>query len=333
MRRLIFILLVIALGWMGYWAVGAIALERGLVRWFEAREADGWIAHQGGVEISGFPVRFEVRIEAPELADPETGLAWSAEAFRFNAASHRPTEITAIWPEDQTLATPFERIAIRAEVMQGLVGFQPNTALALRRADIAMRAVDLASTAGWTGGLASAQLTVLPSDHGPYAHRVDFDAVDLRLAEAVKDRLDPAGILPREIALMELAADIAFTAPWDRAAIEEARPQITALDLENLRARWGDLDLRAAGALSVDGAGLPTGRITVKAVNWREMVGIARSSGVLPEALAPTLERALEILAGLSGPPDTLDAPLSFRDGFVSFGPIPLGPAPRLVIR
>ena len=48
-------------------------------------------------------------------------------------------------------------------------------------------------------------------------------------------------------------------------------------------------------------------------------------------ALNPTI--LSELMAALEGPPNTLDAPLTFENGFISFGPIPLGPAPRIVIR
>ena len=91
--------------------------------------------------------------------------------------------------------------------------------------------------------------------------------------------------------------------------------------------------LDAAGSLTVDPKGTPEGRITIRATNWRDMVAVARASGSLPEGIADTLERGLEILAGLTGNPRTIDAPLSFQNGFVSLGPIPLGRAPAFVIR
>ncbi len=78
---------------------------------------------------------------------------------------------------------------------------------------------------------------------------------------------------------------------------------------------------------------MPEGRIALRATNWREMLRIARTAGVLPEAIAGTVERGLGLLAGLSGNPETLDAPLTFAGGRVAFGPIPLGAAPRLRLR
>jgi len=333
MRRLVVLLLFLGLCWMGYWAAGAITLDRSLSRWIEARQTEGWVAEVDDIAVTGFPARFAVTVSGVDLADPVTGLAWRAPTFDFVAPMTRPTEITAIWPDAQVIASPFERITVGAAKMEGTLGFAPDTGLALQSSDIALEDIALTSTLGWTAGLTSGQWVTSQSVLGDNAHRLDFTADGLRLAEPVKAALDPAGVLPDALSNVTLRADIDFTAPWDRRAIEIARPQITALELEDLNARWGTLELRAAGALTVDANGVPTGQITIKAVNWREMLGMAEATGALPAALMPTIERALELLAQLSGPPDTLDAPLSFQDGFVSFGPIPLGRAPRMIIR
>jgi hypothetical protein len=83
----------------------------------------------------------------------------------------------------------------------------------------------------------------------------------------------------------------------------------------------------------VDSAGLATGEITVKARNWRDMVKIAVGAGLMAPEFEGTITSALEFLAGLSGDPETLDTPLKFDRGRVWFGPVPLGQAPRFVIR
>ena len=71
----------------------------------------------------------------------------------------------------------------------------------------------------------------------------------------------------------------------------------------------------------------------MKAVEWRRLLEMAVATGLVAEPLAPTFERGLALLAALSGPPDTIDAPLTFARGQISLGPIPLGPAPKLIIR
>ena len=332
--RTAFVVVLAALGlWAGYWAVGSIALDRGLSGWLEDRAAEGWLAEYSELTVEGFPSRFDTTIRDLELADPETGVAWQVPEFRIEAASARPTRITAIWPPEQAVASPFERITVTSGTMQAEIGFEPDTALALETSDFVLSDMALVSTAGWEAALAEGTLTTNQAAGVENGHDIRFEASSVLPAEPLRVSLDPAGVLPETVETLRIAATLGFDAPWDRFAIERARPQVTSIDLDELQATWGDLDLRAAGELAVDSQGVPEGRITVKATNWREMLGLARNSGLLPEALAPTVERAFELLAGLSGPPDTLDAPLSFQNGLVTFGPIPLGPAPRLVIR
>ncbi|MEM6729385.1 MAG: DUF2125 domain-containing protein, partial [Pseudomonadota bacterium] len=74
-------------------------------------------------------------------------------------------------------------------------------------------------------------------------------------------------------------------------------------------------------------------RLTIKATNWREIISIGQALGTIPDGMVTTITRALEVLASLSGPPNTIDVPLSFQRGFVSLGPLPLGPAPKLRLR
>jgi hypothetical protein len=164
-------------------------------------------------------------------------------------------------------------------------------------------------------------------------YEIGVEALDFRPAEHLRRSIDRLDGMPEEIETLRLDAVVTFDAPWDRTAIEDARPQPTSIDLRELRATWGRLDLRAAGELAVAPDGTPTGEIAVKAVNWREILDLATASGALPGSFARPLARGLEALAGTSGSPDTLDATLTFRDGRIFYTFIPLGPAPRLVLR
>lgn len=333
MRKLLLIPVVLGLLWVGYWFVGAMVLDRAVTGWIDARGREGWVANYDDVTVTGFPTRFQTLVRDVELADPVTGVAWTAPDFRFTAQSARPNEITAIWPARQTVATPIERIEITSDRMQGRIGFAPNTALELRSSDIALQNVALASTLGWSAALESGVLRTSSSDVAADAHDILFEASGLRLAETVRGRIDPARMLSERIDGLRLQAWVDFDAPWDRFAIEDGRPQITAIRIDDLRATWGQLDLRAAGAVTVDVDGVPEGEVIVKATNWREMLDVAEAAGAIPPSVRSGLERGLGFLARLSGPSETLDVPLTFRGGLVTLGPIPLGPAPRIVLR
>ncbi len=333
MNRLIVILLVISGLWMGYWVVGSTALERGMSAWIDARRAEGWAADVGEIDVAGFPNRFDSTLTDVHLADPETGVAWSAPFFQILALSYRPNQVIAVWPDEHVLSTPLQTITFTSDRARGSVYLEASSALALDRATIVTDALRMRSTLGWTVTLEEGRFATEQIPARENAHRIGTEMAGLTPSLATRSLLDPAGVLPDTIERVHLDASVGFTAPWDRFALEEARPQVTDIDLQDLSARWGDVTFRAAGSLSVDADGVPEGRITIRAVEWRRLLDMAVATGLVAEALGPTLERALELMASLSGRKDTLDAPLTFQKGFVSFGPIPLGPAPRLLIR
>ena len=80
----------------------------------------------------------------------------------------------------------------------------------------------------------------------------------------------------------------------------------------------------------LDDEGYPLGKIAVRAKNWKDMLALGVSSGLIPEELKGTLEGGLGLLARLSGNPDTIDAPLSFNNRVMSLGPFPIGTAPQI---
>ncbi|SIO45714.1 hypothetical protein SAMN05444722_2278 [Rhodovulum sp. ES.010] len=333
MRLLLTLAIAAAVLWTAYWALAARGLERGLAGWIETRRAEGWAADYATIEVTGYPLRFDTALSGLMLADPDTGLAWTAPTFRIEAESHRPQRVTAIWPASQQIATPDQKIALGAGRMEGRLGFRPGVALELAEGAFTLERVSLASTADWNAALARADLAVQAVEGRPATYAVDFNAEEMRPPAPLVALLDRAGLLPEVFQHMRVDAVLAFDAPWDRTAIEDRRPQITAVDIGKLDARWGDLALEAAGELDVNADGRPAGTLTVRATNWREMVEIARASGRLPEGLADRVEQGLGLLAGLSGRPETLDVALRFAAGQTWLGPVPLGPAPDFTIR
>ncbi len=333
MRKLAWLAALAAALWSGYWYAGARGIERGLALWLEARRAEGWQAEATGIGTTGFPFAFETTVTGIALADPETGLGWEAPEFRFGAPSHAPTRAHAVWPQTQRLLTPRERIDITAGEMRAALGLVPGPDLVLDTSEVTLSDVVLSSSAGWKAALASGSLATARTDADPLAYEIRFVARDVVPARFVLLALDPTGRLPGEIAEMDLDLRAGFDAPWDRHAVETRRPQPVRLDLHRLKLLWGAMQIEAAGSVTVDADGLPEGSITLRAVNWREMLGIAAGAGWIPAELVPGIEEGLSLLARLSGNPRTIDAPLSFRNGMVAIGPVPLGPAPVLKIR
>jgi len=334
MRILLAVILLAATAWSGYWFLGAQAAERGLGDWFDARAAEGWVVGYGSLRTAGFPNRFDTTLRDVRLADPATGWAWSAPMFQALALSYRPRHMIAVWPDRQTLATPLQTITISSDRMRGSVVVEDLQAFALERATIEFASVGIASTADWRASLALGQLALRRTPAAPGGYDIALTATDLTLPRAITGVLAQSQMTGDTVQRLSLDARVVFDAPWDRAAIEMRRPQPRRVEITLARASWGALDLRIAGDLDVDARGVPDGSLTVKATNWREMLAIAQAAGLVPAALAGLLEGGLARMARLSGNPDTLDLPLRFAGGRVSLGGVlPLGPAPRLVLR
>ncbi len=333
MRRILVAIALLAAVWGGYWFIGATAAETGIRAWLEARRAEGWQADYGQVTTRGFPGRFDTAITDLVLADPHSGLAWSAPLFQILTRAYRPNHIIAAWPHRQTLATPYEKIALTSATMRGSIRFLPDSALTLDALRLDLADFKATSSAGWSAQLATGFLATRRNDALDNGQDLHFEATGARPPLRVLALLDPARLLPDRFQTLRVDLSAGFDAPWDRYAIEKRRPQLRAVDIGDLRATWGELDLQAAGKLSVDAAGIPSGKIALRATNWRHMLQVALDAGWVDRDVSRTVERALELLAGMSGNPDTIDTTVHFAGGWVSIGPIPIGRAPRLHLR
>jgi len=323
----------LAVIWSAIWLAGSIATERLVSGWLDQREAAGWVVARDGVQTSGYPIRFLTSLPGLMLADPHTGWAIEADGFRLDQLSYRPQAIRAVWPAEHSLSTPYERITIRAEQLEAMLHVRPLDNLALVQSETLIAALEMDSDMGWSSTVAQAVVLVAEQEEAGHRYDIRIDASGVVPTGEVLALLDPAGLLPQQIEAVHFDAVMGFARAWDLTALESSRPAITRVELAELRAEWGDLALRLSGDLDVDAQGLPTGDLSVRAQNWREMIEIGANAGAIPAGFRGTLEAGLGLLAGLSGRPEDLDATLSFSDGQVYFGPIPLGPAPRLILR
>ena len=333
MRILLIAAACLIAGWSAFWWIGSRAVERSTAAWLDARAEDNWVANYSGVRTIGFPNRFDTTISDLELADPETGVAWSAPFLQLLRLSYQPNHVIAVWPGTQTIASPHQRWTLGTENARASLVFVSRSDYELDRLTAVFDGVAVDSTAGWSAEIEQARLAARRSAVVPEGVDIAFELTDLRPEGVLLAKLAEAGLVPGAIGKLEADARLAFDAPWNRQAVEARRPAVTGLELNLLKMTWGRLELWMAGDLAVDAAGRASGEITVKARNWREMLRIGEEAGWIPESMAQAIESGLDLLARLSGSPRTLDAPLAFRDGEMFLGPVMLGEAPRLRIR
>lgn len=331
MRIILAAVLALAALWSGYWVYGSRGVEAETRAWLDQRAAAGWIASYSDVSAQGYPNRFDTTISDLDLGDKGTGLIWSAPFLQLFRLSYSPNHIIVVWPQTQTLSTPNQRLTLTSEAAKGSLIFVPDGDTQLDHATFVSETVAIASSDGWRVEAAKA---LLATRSGPLPHAVDLgvDVTELRIGGNLADRLNAADLTPGTIEHVKINATLGFDAPWDKQAVEDKRPAMTSLDLKEMQIIWGDLEFNASGALTIDPEGLPTGKITIRAKNWREMLQLAVAVEWVPAGLAGPIESGLTFLSSVSGAPEMLEAPLKFENGKVAFGPITLGDAPRLIL-
>ncbi|MEO0917579.1 MAG: DUF2125 domain-containing protein, partial [Pseudomonadota bacterium] len=282
------------------------------------------------LETGGFPNRFDTTITDLRLADPATGIAWSAPELQILSLAYKPHQVIAVIPEPHRFSTPLETFDIAHEDARASLFLKPEPALGLDQAILIVSDLKLGTAPGieTTLDLGRFAAEAVPAAENTYRFGADIEA--LKPSAPVRRLLDPGRIMPDIVENFRLDATASFDKPWDRFAIEDARPQPTRIDLANVSAQWGTATFRAAGKVDVTPEGFPVGEVTLRAEDWRRILQFAVTSGLLPESAAEPVERGLELLADPRG---NLDATLGFRGGFVWLGVIPVAPAPRLVIR
>ena len=334
MRLLLNLILLGAVLWSGYWFVGSQGSQSAFESWFQDRRGEGWVAEYSDFSVQGYPNRFDATFNDLALADPDTGLSWDAPFFQLLALSYQPNHVIAVWPQNQLVATPLGKYDIASEDMRASLVLQPDTQLALERTTLtAEKLVITPSNPPAPTSMNALSLAAERVQASDATYRLGFSADGLKPSVSWVRAVDPNGTLPDTLDALSADLTVTFDRPWNRSAIEDARPQPRNINVKLAQAKWGQLELQFAGAVDVNDAGQPNGQITVKAKNWREILQLAVASGALPEGLAGTIEDALGLIASLSGSSKTLDIPLDFRNGRMLLGPVPIGPAPVLVLR
>ncbi|SDI93746.1 DUF2125 domain-containing protein [Aliiruegeria lutimaris] len=330
--RLLWLTVIFVLGWSAWWGWGAWSAKTGLEGWLETRREAGWQAEWDSVEVRGFPTRIDRTISGLVLANTEKGWVWQAPFFQILGLNYQKDHVILVWPNEMTLQTPWQKVSITGDEMQGSVTFRPGGEQELASATLVFDGLALASDAGWTTSMEQMRLATRPNETREEQRDIGLEIVGLKPRSEGIAMLAKAGLLPATVDTLKADLTVGFDRPWNREALEKDRPQPREIDIHEIAAKWGQLELRIAGALTVAADGVISGDVMVKSTNWREMLDIGRRSGLVPDSLADPVESALSMLSGLAGRSDTLDIPLSFENGRTRLGPLPLGRAPVLSI-
>lgn len=327
MRKLLGLVLVLALLWAGWWVAGSALVRQAAEAFFAQQRAAGRLAEHEGLSVRGFPNRFDLTVENLRLADPATGLGWRAPFVQLFAMSWKPWHLIAALPPEQEIDLDGQTVTLNASALRASLIVSPSATLPLDRTASAGQALVLRSSAGWSVRLDEAQLATRRMGDDATRHEIGLDLAGVAPEGAFAAAAERAGLPPR-LSQLRLLAEAGFSAPIDR-ELGTSRPQLRSLTLRESQLDWGSLQLTGSGELTFDAAGMPEGRIDLALGNWRQAIRAAAELGYLEAELVPAWERGLGIFAARSGG-EKLQVPLNFSKGWMSLGPLPLGPAPRL---
>lgn len=330
MRKLLFLLVTLTVLWSGYWFVGSSFIRTAANDWIAAQAANGVTAETTDLSVAGFPNRFDLTAEGIRFADPASGVGWQAPFAQVFAMTWKPWHIIAALPPEQTVTLPGQEVTITSEGLRASVRARPAASLPLAMAIAESGPLAATSSLGWTFAAQKAVLSLGAASGAPNGYDITADIADLAPDRALLQLIAPEGGLAATIAEIRLRATATLTAPLDRHA-GETKPRLATLALTDLAVTWGEVSLTAEGSIAPDDDGLAAGRINFTVINWRKVMPILVASGTVRPQLARTAETMLEGLANQTGDPEVLKIPLTMQDGWMSLGPIPLGPSPVMI--
>ena len=324
MKLLIGVTLVLALGWAGYWWVGAGAREAAVKAFLAEQRAAGWVAEADAVRVTGFPNRFDAMLDDVTLADPEAGWAWEGDQLAVLALSYRDDRVIVTFPGQHRLAVPEGAMEVSGDVLRASVA---NAAGRLTRIVGEGQVVRLAFAQG------SAEVSRLgfgtDAPERGEVQRLGLTLTDVALDDGLRAQLDPAGIFSDWVERLHMDVTATFARPPELPVVGGV-PDVETLVVRDMSLRWGALDLRGQGEVRADPLGYAEGELNLRVRDWEAVLASAEAAEAIGPAQAEALELALGLLAGISGGRDAIEVPLAFDEGSTFIGPVRIGDAPRL---
>lgn len=274
------------------------------------------------VRATGFPARIGVDMDA--LTVPFEGGAWQVPRLSASAPLWAPLHWAVAPALPQQLTFGQMRFALTADTASGGIELAPGIDLPVAGATAHLVAPALTYEAAAVPSLAARSLDLTLRRGDGYA--LEARIAGLSFPEGLMASLTPQAKLPDAIDSITLRGTLGLDHPL---ALAGAPARLTMIAIDDGQLLWGGRALAVSGRVTIGAEGTPEGTMTFTTRDWRDWLEFAIGGRLVD----PGLEQILTTLAGLmaqQSPDGTLTLPLTFRDGRMSLGPVPLGPAPRL---
>ena len=316
MRIILGVVVAALLGFGGYW-------------WAVARTVDRQLAGAGpisaaGVQITGFPTRFEVQATDLRLRGRDGLSDWQVPTITVTTPSARPTRFDLRLADRQTFTLSGQRMTLEGQNTQARITTRIGLPPVLTGVEGSIDAPRLVLGDPALGLMlrADGARLVAPGDGQTFA--LDMQVTGATLPAPVLRVLDPANVLPPAIALVALDGQVQLDAPLSPGT---PAPSVAALDLSRIALDWGAVQVTGSAQLRADGPGTLGGQITLHLQGWPLVLDALARLGIVPQDQM----QMVRMLAASMVDPQTraLVLPLSVAASRIALGPIPLGRLPR----
>lgn len=309
-----------------YWHWSAARLAERIAAWTVQQRAEGYRIDYRGPELGGFPFALSARLEALSVESPR-GWRWSTPALEGRAWLWDPLVILldldrahrVSWPS--TPRAPLEIEARRATARLFLDGGGRLSRGLLEGEGLRL-----------DEGERDLAVERLEAAAGPYRPASGDGPPGIDLALELSSVTLPDGTdLPfgRDLAHLAVAATLRGPISGDTPAqvLRRWRDGSGRVDFARLDLRWGALDVKAEGDLSLDEASRPKGLFNTRSRNPEALVDRLLDLGLIERRQAAAVNLGLLALprqADGEGAARVL-LPVVLRDGIIFLGPAPVG--------
>ena len=315
------LLLVLLVGvYTAYWYSIAAQVRSGIQDWSAGRTAEGWTVELGSPDVSGFPFRIDVRLQAPRFTGPERKWVWALPNIR---ASARPWQL--------------QQMNISASGLHDIETGGQRTEIQLARADgdITLKSGRFASAGARLEGVGvlrdglprlqadrlTGRLALPPSpgvDTGNAGISIVVDAREITLPEVWR----PA--LGTRVARFSLDAGVlGKVVPGNTLpdTLTQWRDSGGTVEISAFALDWQALSLMGDGTLALDQNLQPQGAMTAEIAGIEKTADALIAEGVINARTAFAAKVANRALSWGKG---SVRLPLSLQDRRIYLGPVPV---------
>jgi hypothetical protein len=325
----------------GLWFVIAAQLEAGLNNWATSLRARGWTVEHGQVNMSGFPLKWQMDIEKPLLSRStgKTPFHWSGPQIQLRM---RPWNLTAIGFQTKGehrlgYATAKPSDSAKLEMGAGYVEMQFSHDGVLKELAFTVEgaALETVLAQNYRFTQLNARLDLnRPTDPGSKPHQIPAFYLTAELfGLTLPKEMKPA--LGRTISRISLRAD--FLGAANGTTLKQALSQWArnggSLNVKQLDIGWSKLDISGTGTLALDGALQPIAAFSGKVSGYGETLDAMATGGLIKPATAMVTRFALRALSNFTGDKkgDRIRVSLTIQDNYLHVGPVKLIKLPKII--